>query len=207
MNKMLLSLALLAAAGAAAAPAAAQSRGDWTLGVGLHNVSPKSDNGALAGGTLPVSIGDSVRPTITGEYFIRDGLGIEVLAALPFEHDINIAGLGKIGSTKHLPPVVSLQYHFNHAGKVSPFVGVGVNYTRFFSEDTRGALAGSNLSLDDSWGVAGHIGVDFKLAENTALRLDARYIDISSDVSLDGANLGKVDIDPRVYGLSLMLTF
>ena len=207
MNKTLISLALLAATGAVAAPAAAQSKGDWTLGVGLHNVSPKSDNGALAGGTLPVEIGDSVRPTITGEYFVRDGLGIEVLAALPFEHDINIAGLGKVGSTKHLPPVVSLQYHFNHAGKVSPFVGVGVNYTRFFSEDTRGALAGSSLSLDDSWGVAGHVGVDVRLAENAALRVDARYIDISSDVSLDGTYLGKVDIDPRVYGLSLMLRF
>ncbi|NEK92069.1 MAG: OmpW family protein, partial [Xanthomonas euvesicatoria] len=99
------------------------------------------------------------------EYFIADNLGIEVLAALPFEHDIALRGLGRVGSTKHLPPVISLQYHFNSQGRLSPFVGAGINYTRFFSTDTRGALAGSELELDDSWGLALHAGVDYKLSD------------------------------------------
>ena len=37
---------------------------------------------------------------------------------------------------------MSLQYHFNSKGKVSPFLGAGLNYTTFFSEDTQGALEG-----------------------------------------------------------------
>ena len=57
-------------------------------------------------------MGSNTRPTITGEYFLKDNLGIEVLAALPFQHDINVVGVGKVGSTKHLPPTVSLQYYF-----------------------------------------------------------------------------------------------
>ena len=124
----------------------------------MHQVNPKSNNGSLANGTLHLDIDSDVKPTITAEYFVRDNLGIEVLAALPFEHDINIEGLGRVGSTKHLPPVVSLQYHFNGKGKVSPLVGVGVNYTKFFSETTRGALAGGDLSLRGSWGLALHAG-------------------------------------------------
>src|SRR5690606_41366836 len=71
------------------APAMAQSAGDWTLGVGLHSVDPKSDNGTLAG-TLRADVDDDIKPTITAEYFIRDNLGIEVLAAAPFKHDIKI---------------------------------------------------------------------------------------------------------------------
>lgn len=191
----------------AALPAFAQSKGDWTVGIGAHQVDPKSNNGALAGGTLPLDIGSSVRPTITGEYFIADGLGIEVLAALPFQHDIDVKGVGRVGSTRHLPPTVSLQYHFNHAGKVSPFVGAGLNYTTFFSEDTTGALAGTRLSLDDSWGAALHAGVDFKVGERGALRVDARWIDIDTDVSVNGAGVGTANIDPVAYGVAYVRAF
>ncbi|KRG48959.1 hypothetical protein ARC20_17185 [Stenotrophomonas panacihumi] len=206
-NKMILSCALAAAVAAVATPALAQSKGDWTLGVGVHQVNPKSDNGKLAGGTLAVDVDSDVKPTITGEYFIADNVGIEVLAALPFKHDINIDGLGRVGSTKHLPPVVSIQYHFNSKGKVSPFVGAGINYTTFFSEDATGALAGSKLKLEDSWGLAAHAGLDFKVADKSAIRVDLRWIDIDSKVKLDGEKIGTVNIDPLVYGVAYVHQF
>ncbi|MCC5071760.1 outer membrane beta-barrel protein [Xanthomonas campestris pv. campestris] len=195
------------AAASVSAPALAQSKGDWLLGVGAHQVAPKSDNGSLAGGTLDVDVGTDIRPTITAEYFIADNWGIEVLAALPFEHDINIRGLGRVGSTKHLPPVVSLQYHFNSQGKVSPFVGAGINYTRFFSTETSGALAGNDLDLDASWGLAAHAGLDVKISDRGALRVDLRWIDIDSDASLNGNRIGTVNIDPLVYGVAYVHRF
>ena len=208
MPRKTLPLLALALAGVLAAPAAlAQSAGDWTVAIGAHQVNPDSDNGALAGGTLPLDIGSSTRPTIAFEYFLRDNLGLEVLAALPFQHDINIDGLGRVGSTKHLPPTISLQYHFNSAGKVSPLLGVGLNYTTFFSEDTRGALEGTRLELDDSFGLAAHAGVDFKVGEKGAIRVDVRWMDIDSDVKLDGAALGTAEIDPLVYGAAYVMRF
>ena len=191
----------------AVVPAYAQSKGDVTLAVGAHQVAPKSDNGSLAGGALQVDVGNSARPTLMLEYFVADNLGIEAIAAWPFSHDISIDGLGKVGSTKHLPPTISLQYHFNGQGKVSPFVGAGVNYTKFFSEKTSGALAGADLSLDASWGLAAHAGIDFKVSERSAIRIDARWIDIDTDVSVDGTKLGSVAIDPLVYGAAWVLKF
>ncbi|RYZ71215.1 MAG: OmpW family protein [Lysobacteraceae bacterium] len=202
-----IALGLALALAGLATPALAQSAGDWTLGVGVHQVNPKSGNGALAGGTLAVDVDSDIKPTITFEYFVRDNLGIEVLAALPFKHDIAIDGLGTVGSTKHLPPVVSLQYHFNGGGKVSPFVGAGINYTTFFSEDTQGALAASKLKLDDSWGLAAHAGVDFAMGQRGALRVDVRWADIDTKVELDGAGIGTVNIDPLVYGAAYVLKF
>ena len=198
---------LAAAVSLAAAPAMAQSKGDWTVSAGVHQVAPKSNNGSLAGGTLKVDVDSDIKPTITGEYFIADNLGIEVLAALPFKHDISINGLGRVGSTKHLPPVVSLQYHFNSAGKVSPFLGAGLNYTTFFSEDTTGALAGSKLKLQDSWGLAAHAGMDFAIGDKGALRVDLRWIDIDSKVKLNGEKIGTVNIDPLAYGVSYVFKF
>lgn len=198
---------LAAALSLGAAPAMAQSKGDWTMSIGAHQVAPKSDNGALLGGTAKVDVGNDIKPTITGEYFIADNLGIEVLAALPFKHDIDIAGMGRVGSTKHLPPVVSLQYHFNSQGKVSPLLGLGVNYTTFFSEKAGGALAGSRLSLDDSWGLAAHAGLDFRIGDRGALRVDVRWMDIDTKVTLNGAKAGTVAIDPLAYGVAYVHRF
>lgn len=209
MIRKIAPIAAALAALLAATPALAQSKGDFTVGIGVHNVTPKSNNADLGGGAR-IEVGDSVRPTITGEYFIADNLGIELIAALPFQHDIAIAGpAGKVngGSTKHLPPTLSLQYHFGAPdAKIKPFVGAGVNYTWFFGEDTTGPLAGSKLSLDNSWGAALHAGIDFKVG-NGAIRIDARKIDIDTDAKLNGATLGTVNIDPMVYGAAYVMKF
>lgn len=202
MRKGCISSAISLILATAAVPAFAQSAGDWTLGVGVHQVNPKSDSGVDG-----LEVDSNVRPTITGEYFIADNLGIEVLAALPFEHDIDINGAGTVGSTKHLPPTVSLQYHFNSTGTVSPFIGAGLNYTAFFSEDTEGALEGSELNLDDSWGLAAHAGLDFAIGQKGAIRVDIRWMDIDTDASVNGSDLGTVEIDPLVYGAAYVFKF
>ncbi|KRG70200.1 OmpW/AlkL family protein [Pseudoxanthomonas dokdonensis] len=204
-STLLLSTFVLAAC--AAAPAMAQSKGDWTLGVGIHAVNPDADSGKLVNGTLPVNIESSVRPTFTGEYFIADHLGIELLASTPFKHTINAGGLGRIGTAKQLPPTLSLQYHFNDLGRFSPFVGVGLNYTTFFDEDAAGPLDGQKLKLGDSWGAAAHVGVDIAVNDNSAFRIDARWIDIDTDVKLDGQNIGTAHVDPTVYGVAYVITF
>ncbi|WP_417267369.1 OmpW/AlkL family protein [Celeribacter baekdonensis] len=185
----------------------AQEAGTMSLGLGLGGVMPKSDNGTILGGANTLDIGDNVRPTITFEYFVANNIGIEVLGAVPFMHDIDASGLGRIGSTKHLPPVVSVQYHFNGGEQFSPFVGVGLNYTAFFEETAKGAIAGSDLDLSDSWGVALHAGFDYKISDHGAFRTDVRWIDIDSDVKLDGAKIGKAEIDPWVVGMSYVYTF
>jgi outer membrane protein len=206
MSRRIAPLALALALAGLASPVFAQQAGEWTISVGAHQVNPKSDNGSLAGGTVPIEVDSDVRPTITAEYFVRDNLGIEVLAAWPFEHDINVAGVGRVGSTKHLPPTVSLQYHFGQ-GTVKPFIGAGINYTRFFSTETTGVLAGTDLELDDSIGLAAHVGIDFEVGERGSIRVDARWMDIDTDAKINGVDVGTVEIDPLVYGVAYVFKF
>ncbi|MCX7566268.1 outer membrane beta-barrel protein [Sulfitobacter sp. F26169L] len=191
----------LAIAATAATSAAAQSRGDFTLGFGIGSVMPKSGNGVLAGGDA--SIGNDVRPTITAEYFIRDNLGIELLAATPFEHDINIAGVGFAGTTKHLPPTLSLNYHFPTNSAFKPYIGAGVNYTAFFQEES----PLGTLELEDGFGFAVQIGMDYQLANGSALRANLRWMDIDSEATLNGASIGKAEIDPLVLNLAYVIKF
>lgn len=198
MKNTFIALALCALA---ATSVAAQSQGDITVGLGVGGVIPKSGNGTLAGGTA--DIGNDVRPTITAEYFIRDNLGIELLAATPFEHDVNIDGVGFAGTVKHLPPTVSLNYHFPTNSAFKPYVGAGINYTTFFQEDSP---LGS-LELDDSFGFSVQVGMDYQLNDNAALRANLRWIDIDSNVTLDGNFIGKAEIDPYVFNLAYVIKF
>lgn len=79
--------------------------------------------------------------------------------------------------------------------------------TLFFDEHTSGALDGSDLSLGTSVGLAGQVGMDIDLSERFFLNFDVRYMQISSKAKLDGVSLGKVKIDPWLYGVSLGYRF
>jgi outer membrane protein len=208
------SLVLAAATALTMTTAFAVPAGTWSVAAGAHYVDPKSDNGTVNvdGTDFSVDVDGDVRPTISGEYFIANNVGVELLAAIPFHHDITLtdnAGNEVDAKTQHLPPTLSLQYHFDGYDmpmNIKPFVGVGVNYTTFFKE--RVYLGnGNDLELDDSVGVAGHIGVDIPFADTEAFRIDARYIDIKTDASLNGADLGEVDISPWVYGVAFVKQF
>lgn len=189
-----------------AGPTLAQSAGDWTVGLGFGSVMPKSDNGTLTG-DLDVEVDDDIRPTATVEYFVRDNLGVELLLATPFEHDVSIDGLGKVGSVKHLPPTLSVNYHWDTGSAFKPYAGVGVNYTSFWGEETTGALAGSDLDLEHSFGLALQAGADWWLNDRSALRATVRWIDINSDAYLDGASIGEVEIDPVVVQAAYVIKF
>lgn len=200
MKRMVSALALTSALAALAAPALAQQQGDWTVGAGITNVNPKSGNGTLAGAAA--DIGDGSALSLTVEYFFRDNWGVELLAATPFEHDVRLNG-GYAASAKQLPPTISVNYHFPTAGKVKPFVGLGLNYTTFFEEET----ALGNLKLDDSFGVAVNAGADYQISDRGALRFNLRWMDIDSDATLNGVAIGTAEIDPVVVNLAYVHRF
>ena len=194
-------LMLAALMGTTAAPALAQSQGDFTLGAGLGWIEP--DDGSRISTGAKVSADGALSPTFTVEYFVADNIGVELLASWPFKHDLNINGTN-VGETKHLPPTLSVQYHFTNASQFTPFVGVGVNYTYFFDDKLDD---GTPLDLDDSWGVALHAGLDRQISEKGSLRADVRYIDIEPDLKVGGAKVGSVDINPWVFNVAYVRKF
>jgi outer membrane protein len=190
--------ALMTAVGLALAGVAqAGDSSPWILRVGAHDVEPKSTN-------HPVVNVDAARMlTFNLTRKLNDNWGVEVLAALPFQHDINLNSGGKVADVKHLPPTVSVQYHFAPHAKFRPYVGAGLNATIFFSEHTTGALAGADLDLDTSFGPAAQLGMDLDISENWFLNADLRWMNIDTAAKLDGASLGNVAIDPVTFGISV----
>lgn len=166
----------------------AYETGDIVVRAGAALVSPDvSDNTAI--GVLDVD--SNVQLGLTGTYFLAPTLGVQLLAATPFKHDITAAGT-EIGSTKQLPPTVTLQWYPAISETVHPYIGAGINYTVFFEDD----IPGADLDLSSSVGLALEAGVDIKLTEKLLLNVAVWKIDINTDVKVDGVNYGELEIDP-----------
>ena len=190
--------ALLALGLATAVPAHAVQKGDWLIRGGLGHVAPTGESGTVpvVGGKLEAD--DSTNLAVNFTYMLSDNLGVELLGALPFTHDLKHDSLGKVGETKQLPPTLILLYNFSPKSGVRPYAGIGLNYTTFFSEKTTGALTGTSLKLDDSFGLAVEAGVDVDINKDWFFNASLWRMDI--DTEANSSLLGKFDvaIDPWV---------
>jgi len=211
-------------------PATAHEKGDFILRGGIINVDPRgSENTIDVAGltTLPgVDVDSDTQLGITGTYMLTNRIGLEVLAATPFKHDIYVAGVGiKAGSAKQLPPTISIQYYFGDTtSQFRPYVGLGINTTIFFEEEVdaqlNSALDGiagvapgtvnADLELDQSWGLAAQVGFDYMLNDRWLINGAIWYADIDTDATIHTAIADvpfDVEIDPLVYLLSIGYKF
>ncbi|PXX92712.1 outer membrane protein OmpW [Marinobacter vulgaris] len=212
-------LGVLAAAVMAVAPAAqAFEAGDFILRAGVAHVAPDDSSDVITAGGSPlapdarVGVDSNSQLGIRATYMFTSNLGVGLLAATPFKHDIrgegDIASLGKVAETKHLPPTLTLQYFpMNSTSSIQPYVGVGVNYTTFFEEKTAGALEGLDIELDDSVGVAAEIGLDYMLSEQFGLNAAIWWADIDTEADIETLDTFDVEIDPMVYMVGFSYKF
>ena len=230
MKKSLIATSLLAMA--IAAPLAhAHQAGDIIVRAGAITVQTDEsssgvqiDRGALAGVDLggKASVGNDTQLGLNFAYMITDQIGVELLAATPFTHDVSVKGAalgaanGKLGTLKHLPPTLSLVYYpLDSKSAFQPYVGAGLNYTWFMDGDTSSSAEAngfSNLQATNSWGWAAQVGADYMLSDNLLINGQIRYIDIDTQAYVDHAGLGvraKVDVEikPWVYMVGLGYKF
>ncbi|MEP0202136.1 MAG: OmpW family outer membrane protein [Halioglobus sp.] len=222
------SLALAVSLASGSMFAQAYQAGDLILRLGATTVSPNDDSDNITLPTDPatvlrgVEVDDDTQLGIIPAMMVTDHLGFELLLATPFEHDVTVKGAPlDAGSIKHLPPTLSLQwYPRGNSSGWQPYIGVGLNYTFIYDEDASsdlknalGELLGAekvDLSLQDSFGLSGQVGVDIPLNENWALNAGVWYIDIDTEARIKtdiGSVKFDVDIDPWVYNFGIAYKF
>jgi outer membrane protein len=195
-------------------PAAAYEAGDFIARAGAAGVYPTGESDSVrlkSGGTNlgKVEADSAWSLGISFTYMATDNIGVGLLGAWPFEHDIKgsdgaLDGAGDVAETKHLPPTLTAQYHFDLANKkVHPFVGAGINYTYFFDEEGKGILEKADVDLDNSWGWALEAGLDYELDNNWLIGAQVFYISIETEAEIDGLRKFDTEIDPWVYMVSV----
>ena len=175
------------------------------LSLGAYNLNPKSDNGALADGALDVSINSETNLAIAGEYAFNDHWSVELQYGFGFDHTVSLNGANALDIT-HKPLTLTGKYTFG-GETVRPYVGLGVNRTTFGDETAYGPIAGTTTTLDTSTGLAALAGLEFNLNDRFALRGEVRWIDMDTDVSVNGAGVGTANVDPLLVGVSAVLKF
>jgi outer membrane protein len=196
---------LLALLCAAVMPLAAQAEeSPWLVRVRAVNL--ESDNEDSTG--LNLSINNKVIPEVDISYFFTSQIAAELVLTYPQKQTIYSGGTD-IGSLKHLPPTLTLQYHFEKMREFKPYLGIGVNYTRFssvhFSPAVQAALQPSVSK--NSFGLALQAGVDFEFRKNWYLNLDVKKVQIRTDIKSAGAKVGEFKVDPWLLGVGVGMRF
>jgi outer membrane protein len=185
-----------------AAPAFAQTapgEGPWL--VRARAVHLDSRNGDSTG--LNLAINDKWLPEVDVSYFFTPQIAAELILTVPQKQTVSAGGTA-IGSLRHLPPTLTLQYHFTGLPHgVRPYLGAGLNYRRFSSVNLP-----AGVTIDrTSFGPGLQAGVDIPIARNVVLNFDVKKVYIRTDVSAGGAKIGTFKVDPVLLGVGLGYRF
>ncbi len=196
-------------------PAAYAEAGDVLVRLRAITVAPTES----AGGVNPTFPGGSVEvdnaytAEVDFSYFFSDHVAAELILATT-KHNISGSGdlsaLGDIAETRVLPPTLTLQYHPYPDAQISPYIGVGINWTQFYSEDSTSnlndAIGTTKVNLDGSVGIAFQVGADYRIDDKWFLNVDVKFIDIDTEATLNTGgliNTVDVDLDPFVAGFGI----
>jgi outer membrane protein len=208
--------------------AAAQDRPhSVTIGGAFIDIDSRSP--PLAGGpALPppgavLRVDDARTVLFSYAYRWRPAWSVEAALGVPPRHRIYGDGViepfGQVASVKQIAPTAFVNYHFGPFGGIEPFVGAGINYTRFDSArvTAAGELATggpTKIDVGDSWGWALHAGAKVALRDRLSLVASVAHADVKSDVKLTTSTAGgnvvrttRIDYRPVVYALSLGYAF
>jgi outer membrane protein len=194
-------LRLLAVAAAALSlqPAFADE-GPWLVRVrALHLDSANKDSTGLG-----LSVNNKTFPEVDFSYFVTPNIAAELILTYPQKHTLYSGGT-EIGSLKHLPPTLTLQYHFAPTATVRPYVGAGLNYTNFSSVNFAPAVqtALQPSIKHNSWGTALQIGADVEISKGLYLNFDLKKVALGTTVYSKGAEVGKFKVNPTLASVGL----
>ncbi len=230
MTRSMRSFALAAAALAAGA-AQAQS-GAWS-GLAGAFAQPVAQPNVVKGGAIyyqthsktdgirgigippgaDAKTGNAWTVVATYERLLTPHLGVEAVIGWPPTIKARATGtvsfLGDdVLEAKNVSPTLLLNYHFGGEGDaLRPYVGAGLNYTRF--ADVRTTLPVDRVEMGDSWGWAVQLGVDYRIAPQWGLFASVARVDVQSKLVATGATVLTTTIDfrPVTYAFGVSYRF
>jgi outer membrane protein len=133
-------------------------------------------------------------------------LGYPQSQTLRVEHS-TLTGGAAVGSFRMFPTTLSVSYDINPDGMVRPYVGAGMNLTRFSHVDMAVPGAGPLELQKGSIGPALRAGLDVRVAPRWVANMEFKWASVRSEVDLCCARVSEVHLDPFVIGVGLGYRF
>jgi outer membrane protein len=198
MKKILIA----AAVGMLVAGSVAAQESPWLVRARAVNLSMANTNNTSVAG---LTVNDKTIPEVDISYFFTKNIAAELILTVPQKHHVYLNGTD-LGTFKHLPPTLTVQYHFTDFTGYKPYVGAGLNYTQITAEKISAGTSNVTLS-DKSIGGALQAGVDIPLTKQVSLNIDVKKVYIKSHVYVGGADVGTLKLDPVVFGVGVGYRF
>ena len=156
--------------------------------------------------------GDATTLVFEYERLISPNWGVELALGIPPKIKAkatgSIAFLGDdILSAKNVTPTLFVNYHFGASGDPwRPYVGVGVNYTKFVSIESRLA---PDVQMSNSVGPAVKAGLEYALSKEWSLFASVTALQVKSDLVATSSTVLTTTIDfrPVVYSFGAAYRF
>jgi outer membrane protein len=206
---------LLLAHGSALAQAVNPPKDPHVVKAGLSRYETNTVTSGISGIGIPpgadATTGNATTALFTYEYHFQPNWGLEIALGVPPKIEARAAGsvafLGKVLEARNYSPTVLLTYHFfDPQQAVRPYVGIGLNYTRFGNIKTPYPW---QVGLTDSIGWAAHAGVDWKIGARWGIYASFAASEVKTELTAVGATVLKSTIDfrPRVYSVGVLFRF
>lgn len=203
-----LALAIAAVIGIAALPTQAQDLSNLMVRARAVNLNFADKSDAVPN-VIPadgITVNSKTIPEVDLTWFFSPNVSAELILTYPQKQTVSVAGLGAIGTFKHLPPTLTVQYRPFPGAAVQPYVGAGLNLT--YTMNVNMKALGKPVTLDAySVGPALQAGLDIPIDKKWSFNVDVKKIYIRSDVYLDGGRISTAKLDPWAVGVGFGYRF
>ena len=200
MKKVLIA----AAVGMLVAGSVAAQESPWLVRARAVQVDMKNSGDTAT--TSALTVDDKTIPEVDISYFFNKNVAAELILTVPQKQHVYLNG-ADLGTFKHLPPTLTLQYHFTNFNGFKPYVGAGLNFTKIDKENIKVTNPNDTYLSNNSVGAALQVGVDVPLTKQVSLNFDVKKVQIKTHVYVGGADAGTLKLDPVLLGVGVGYRF
>ncbi len=205
----------------------------WTVRAGVTHIAPRSSASQATGPLLPgppsgvsLKVEDKYTTFFSVARALDDNIEVELAMGYPPTHPVtaqlssslpaNVQGYNgqTVAMVRQLAPTLFVNYAFGPSTNTwRPFVGVGVNYTNFDKRTSTAAGNGLNggptrLELEDSWGLAAQVGLDYKINERWSIHTSLATAKVKTHLIATTAGAAReIDIKFRPVVLTVAAAY
>ncbi len=200
MKKILIA----AAVGMLVAGSVAAQESPWLVRARAVQLNMTNTNNTTVSG---LAVDDKTIPEVDISYFFNKNVAAELILTVPQKQHVYSNGTD-LGTFKHLPPTLMVQYHFTNFTGYKPYVGAGLNFTKISDEKISAGGGVNNVTLsNNSVGAALQVGVDVPLTKQVSLNFDVKKVQIKTHVYVGGSDAGTLKLDPVLVGVGVGYRF
>lgn len=189
---------------------------DYVVKLGAVRYDTNSSTTGIKGIGVPpgadAQTGDASTLILVIERTLTPNIGAELVLGVPPR--IKARGTGTVAflgddilSAKNVAPTFLVNYYFGRPGDtLRPYLGAGINYTRF--ESVRSTLA-PQVEMSDSVGLAVQAGLNYAIDKRWGLFASVARVDVKSDLVAVASTVltTTIDFKPITYSFGAWYRF